>query len=72
MRSELTTTNRERTTLFLNASHRLGGQYSLIEHRVSIEGKESKTPQILLRLSIGLENAGDLIQDLDRGLYEAN
>ncbi|MGA2595732.1 MAG: aminotransferase class I/II-fold pyridoxal phosphate-dependent enzyme [Bryobacteraceae bacterium] len=46
----------------------LGGPHSLIEHRASIEGKESKTPQNLLRLSIGLENAGDLIEDLDQAL----
>ena len=46
----------------------LGGPHSLIEHRASIEGPQSKTPQNLLRLSIGLENAEDLIADLDGAL----
>lgn len=46
----------------------LGGVESLIEHRASIEGPESKTPQGLLRVSVGLENAGDLIDDLDSAL----
>lgn len=42
----------------------LGGVESLIEHRASIEGPESRTPQGLLRVSVGLENADDLIDDL--------
>ena len=42
----------------------LGGVESLIEHRASIEGPESKTPQGLLRVSVGLEHADDLIDDL--------
>ncbi len=46
----------------------LGGPHSLIEHRASVEGPQSKTPQNLLRLSIGLENAEDLITDLDAAL----
>lgn len=46
----------------------LGGPHSFIEHRASIEGKQSKTPQNLLRMSIGLENAEDLIEDLDQAL----
>jgi cystathionine gamma-synthase len=46
----------------------LGGPHSLIEHRASVEGPQSKTPQNLLRLSIGLENADDLIADLDGAL----
>lgn len=46
----------------------LGGVESLIEHRASIEGPESKTPQGLLRVSIGLENADDLIEDLSSAL----
>ncbi len=50
----------------------LGGPHSLIEHRASIEGRQSKTPQNLLRVSVGLENADDLIQDLDQALCEVN
>lgn len=46
----------------------LGGVESLIEHRASIEGPESKTPQGLLRVSVGLENADDLIDDLASAL----
>jgi len=46
----------------------LGGVESLIEHRASIEGPESKTPQGLLRVSVGLENALDLIDDLSQAL----
>lgn len=45
-----------------------GGTESLIEHRASIEGAGSRTPDTLLRLSIGLENADDLIEDLDQAL----
>ena len=46
----------------------LGGVESLIEHRASIEGPDSKTPQGLLRVSVGLENADDLIEDLTSAL----
>ena len=42
----------------------LGGVESLVEHRASIEGPQSATPPDLLRLSVGLEDAGDLIADL--------
>jgi cystathionine gamma-synthase len=46
----------------------LGGVESLIEHRASIEGPGTTSPENLLRLSIGLENADDLIEDLDQAL----
>ena len=46
----------------------LGGPHSLIEHRASIEGPDSKTPVNLLRVSVGLEHVDDLIQDLDQAL----
>jgi len=49
--------------LFVNATS-LGGVESLIEHRSSVEGPESTAPVNLLRLSIGLENSDDLIDDL--------
>ncbi len=45
-----------------------GGTESLIEHRASIEGAGTRTPENLLRLSIGLENAEDLVEDLDQAL----
>ena len=44
----------------------LGGVESLIEHRASIEGPTSGTPENLLRLSIGLEHIADLTADLDQ------
>ena len=46
----------------------LGGVESLIEHRASIEGPQSATPADLLRLSVGLEDADDLILDLEQAL----
>ena len=46
----------------------LGGVESLIEHRRSTEGPSSPVPDDLLRLSIGLEHADDLIADLDTAL----
>jgi len=46
----------------------LGGVESLIEHRASIEGPDSRTPQGLLRVSVGLEHADDLIDDLAQAL----
>lgn len=49
--------------LFVNATS-LGGVESLIEHRASVEGHKSTAPDGLLRVSIGLENSDDLIDDL--------
>jgi cystathionine gamma-synthase len=46
----------------------LGGVESLIEHRASVEGAHSPTPPDLLRLSVGIEDAGDLIADLEQAL----
>ncbi len=45
-----------------------GGTHSLIEHRYSVEAEGTKTPQNLLRLSIGLEHVDDLIEDLSQAL----
>jgi cystathionine gamma-synthase len=56
-----------RTRLFTRATS-LGGVESLIEHRASIEGPGSSTPQNLLRLSIGIEDVEDLIDDLAQAL----
>ena len=56
-----------RTRLFTRATS-LGGVESLIEHRASVEGPTSRTPRDLLRLSIGLEHAEDLIADLGQAL----
>lgn len=46
----------------------LGGTESLVEHRASIEPEDTPTPRDLLRLSAGLEDAGDLIADLAQAL----
>ena len=59
------------TELFTRATS-LGGVESLIEHRASIEGPDTRTPQELLRLSIGLEHRDDLIADLDQALAAAD
>jgi cystathionine gamma-synthase len=56
-----------KTKVFIRATS-LGGVESLIEHRASIEGPGTTSPEGLLRLSIGLENADDLIEDLDQAL----
>ena len=53
--------------LFVRATS-LGGTQSLIEHRASIEGPQSTTPDDLLRVSVGLEHADDLIADLAQAL----
>lgn len=42
----------------------LGGVESLIEHRKTSESDITKTPQNLLRLSVGIESTDDLIADL--------
>ena len=56
-----------RVSVFTRATS-FGGTESLIEHRASIEGAGTRTPENLLRVSIGLENAEDLIADLDQAL----
>jgi cystathionine gamma-synthase len=53
--------------IFTNATS-LGGCESLIEHRASVEGPNPRSPQGLLRISVGLEHVEDLIGDLRRGL----
>ncbi|WP_118196782.1 trans-sulfuration enzyme family protein [Albibacterium indicum] len=55
------------TKIFIQATS-LGGVESLIEHRASIEGPDTKTPRNLLRVSVGLENINDLIDDLEKAL----
>ena len=49
----------------------LGGVESLIEHRASIEGAGSPAPTDMLRLSTGIENADDLIADLEQALAKS-
>ena len=56
-----------RTRLFVPASS-LGGVESLIEHRASVEGPHSAVPANLLRVSVGIERADELISDLEQAL----
>ena len=59
-----------RLNLFTRATS-LGGSESLIEHRASVEGEHTLAPANLLRISVGLENVEDLIEDLDQALRGA-
>ncbi len=59
-----------RVRLFTRATS-LGGVESLIEHRASSEGPSSRTPQDLIRMSIGLEHPDDLAADLLQALEGA-
>ncbi len=58
------------TNIFKQATS-LGGTESLIEHRASIEAQPTKTPQTLLRLSVGLENINDLLADLEQAISKS-
>jgi cystathionine gamma-synthase len=46
----------------------LGGPETLIEHRASVEGPLTKSPENLLRISAGLEHPDDLIDDFRQAL----
>ncbi|MGI9336404.1 MAG: trans-sulfuration enzyme family protein, partial [Gammaproteobacteria bacterium] len=56
--------------LFVRATS-LGGVESLVEHRASIEPAGTGVPANLLRLSVGIEDAEDLIDDLTQALDRA-
>jgi cystathionine gamma-synthase len=56
-----------RLKIFTRATS-LGGVESLIEHRASVEGPDTKTPFNLLRVSVGLEHIDDLIADMSQAL----
>ena len=58
-----------RLGVFVRATS-LGGVESLVEHRASVEGPHSQVPPNLVRLSVGIEDAADLIADLARALSE--
>lgn len=61
----------KQTELFIPATS-LGGTASLIEHRYTFEGGAgSRSPQNLVRLSIGLEEPSDLIADLEGAIGRA-
>ncbi|NET85727.1 MAG: aminotransferase class I/II-fold pyridoxal phosphate-dependent enzyme [Moorea sp. SIO1F2] len=46
----------------------LGGVESLVEHRASMEFPGTRTPDNLLRMSVGLEHTDDLLEDLTQAL----
>lgn len=47
----------------------LGGVETLVDHRRSAEGEHSVSPPNLIRVSVGIENIEDLIQDFKEALY---
>ena len=62
----------ERTSV-ITLGESLGGVESLIEHpgkmtHLSVAGTQLEVPSDLIRLSVGIEDAEDLIADLDRAL----
>jgi cystathionine gamma-synthase len=57
----------ERLELFRDATS-LGGVESLVEHRASVEGEGTPVPDDLLRLSVGIEDPDDLVEDLRAAL----
>lgn len=56
-----------RLRIFTNATS-LGGCESLVEHRASVEGPNPRSPQNLLRVSVGLEDGDDLVADFRQAL----
>ncbi|MDG1103607.1 MAG: PLP-dependent transferase, partial [Ascidiaceihabitans sp.] len=50
----------------------LGGVESLVEHRKTVSGDGFPVHPRLLRLSIGIEDADDLIYDIEQALTRAN
>lgn len=56
-----------RLRIFTNATS-LGGCESLVEHRASVEGPNPRSPQNLLRISVGLEDGDDLVADFRQAL----
>lgn len=56
-----------RTRVFVPATS-LGGVESLIEHRATVEGPNSPVAPNLLRLSVGIEDVRDLVDDMERAL----
>lgn len=74
MLSVLLNTSKEETIListkleYFTTATSLGGVESLVEHRKSVEGEASPTPDNLLRISVGIEHIDDLIADWKQAL----
>jgi cystathionine gamma-synthase len=58
----------ERKVRVFTCATSFGGTESLLEHRASVEGAATRSPENLLRLSVGLEHPDDLIDDLGQAL----
>jgi cystathionine gamma-synthase len=58
----------ESTVRIFTCATSFGGTESLLEHRASVEGAATRSPDNLLRMSIGLEHPDDLIEDLTQAL----
>lgn len=75
MLSVLLKASKEETVListkleYFTTATSLGGVESLVEHRKSIEGETSPTPDNLLRISVGIEHIDDLIADWEQALF---
>lgn len=57
---------------YFTAATSLGGVESLVEHRKSVEGIHSATPDNLLRISVGIEHIDDLTADWEMALSMNN
>lgn len=57
----------EHLQIFAHATS-LGGVESLIEHRRTAEGANPRSPDNLLRVSVGIEFIGDLVADFEQAL----
>lgn len=55
------------TEIFRNSTS-LGSSESLIEYRKGTEGEYSSCPDDLIRLSVGIEDPNDLLQDLEHAI----
>lgn len=53
------------------AATSLGGVESLMEHRAPVEGPGTDTPHDLIRVSVGVEDANDLADDLASAIDDA-
>jgi cystathionine gamma-synthase len=58
----------ERKVRLFTCATSFGSTESLLEHRASVEGAATRSPDNLLRLSIGLEHPDDLVDDLAQAL----
>ncbi|MEC7538736.1 MAG: PLP-dependent transferase [Pseudomonadota bacterium] len=43
----------------------------MLEHRATVEGPDSPVPDNFLRISVGIEDVGDLAADLEHALTQA-